>query len=262
MPSKWRRELGLARATVAIAWRVLGDVALAPALGDEAAAGRSAARRRAKSRSWSSDPVEGRGREDRVDRLVELQLGEVGDQVGGRSPQPLPRLLDHRLRAVDGDAPGPRAGARSAAPVTRPEPQPASSTVSSPLSSSRSSTSSPTRLRGRRPRRRSRRPSRGAGVHRAAMRRSERRRDRAARGAAGALEASIAAAFSSVMPMSSRPFSRRCLTSGSTSNSKTPAAQVTVSSSTSIRASPASATARQCSSSRIAGSSPILVQLE
>ena len=35
-----------------------------------------------------------------------------------------------------------------------------------------------------------------------------------------------------------------------------------VSSSTSIRASPASATARQCSSSRIAGSSPILVQLE
>ena len=37
--------------------------------------------------------------------------------------------------------------------------------------------------------------------------------------------------------------------------------QVTVSSSTSIRASPASAIARQCSSSRIAGSSPIFVQL-
>ena len=50
--------------------------------------------------------------------------------------------------------------------------------------------------------------------------------------------------------------------SGSISNSKTPAVpQLIVSSSTSIRASPASATARQCSSSRIAGSSPTLVQL-
>ena len=72
----------------------------------------------------------------------------------------------------------------------------------------------------------------------------------------------MAAPFSRVMPMSSRPFRSRCLTSGSMSNLKIPAAQLTVSSSTSIRASPASATARQCSSSRITGNSPIFVQFE
>ena len=78
------------------------------------------------------DPVEGRRREDRVDRLLELELEQVGD------PQ-----LDIRRRAARGRrrsstatgrrrSPG-RAGSRSiSASVIRPEPQPASSTISSP----------------------------------------------------------------------------------------------------------------------------------
>jgi hypothetical protein len=88
------------------------------------------------------DPVEGGGREDRVDRLAEVELEQVADaQV---------RVGPSRSRAasiIEGDssiAITRPCGSRSiSACVMRPEPQPASSTVSSPRSSRRSSTPRP-----------------------------------------------------------------------------------------------------------------------
>ena len=75
----------------------------AAALGDQPPA---RAQRRVEAREEAlvvGDPVEDGGREDGVDRLVELQLGEVGDQIVGAVAEALARLLDHRLGAVDGD---------------------------------------------------------------------------------------------------------------------------------------------------------------
>ena len=124
--------------------------------------GRSAARRRAEEPVVVGDPVEGRGREDEVDRLVELQLGEVGDagsrrgRRAARAPsRPSPRSRRPRSRCPCGSR-------SSSSAVTRPEPQPASSAASSPRSSSRSSTSIPHSNCGiGDARRRSRRPTRG-----------------------------------------------------------------------------------------------------
>ena len=46
------------------------------------------------------DPVERRGREDQVDGLLDLELGEVGDEIGRPISESLLRLLDHRLVVV------------------------------------------------------------------------------------------------------------------------------------------------------------------
>ena len=72
---------------------------------------------------------------------VELELGQIGDQRSVAAvAEPLARLLDHRLGAVDGDHAARRAGARSA----RGDPAASRSRrrgrASSPRSSSRSST--------------------------------------------------------------------------------------------------------------------------
>jgi hypothetical protein len=48
-------------------------------------------------------PVEDSAGEDGVDLLLQLQLGQVGDQRLVAGPQGLAHLLDHREGAVDGD---------------------------------------------------------------------------------------------------------------------------------------------------------------
>ena len=96
--------------------------------------GRSHDATRVEERLVVGDPVEGRGREDDVHRLGEprARAGRSGSRSTS-GPQPRPRLLDHRRRAVDADQPAAASGRRSSrSSVTRPQPQPASSTVSSP----------------------------------------------------------------------------------------------------------------------------------
>ena len=79
-----------------------GDVALAAALGDEPAAGLSAACRRSKSRSWSA--IQWKVAVERIASTGSSSSSSVGRQahVDGRA-EPRARLLDHRRRAVDGD---------------------------------------------------------------------------------------------------------------------------------------------------------------
>ncbi len=166
--------------------------------------------------------------EDGVDRLVQLQL--VRSETSTSSPG---RSTSRTFSTIEGEpstaTTRPRGSRSISSPVTRPLPQPASSTVSSPPAAGGRAPSAPTLRGDRRRGGSSRRPSRGSPTrHQSAVVTGP----RSAPPACSKL--SIAPAFSSVMPMSSRPFSRRCLTSGSTSNLKTPAAQVTVSSSTSI----------------------------
>ena len=95
-------------------------------------------------------PVEGRRREDRVDRLLELQL----EQVGHAQLHAPGRASSRAASIIDGDSSTaitlPRGSRSISASVTRPEPQPASSTVSSPDSSSRSQHRSAHRLHDRR----------------------------------------------------------------------------------------------------------------
>ena len=107
------------------------DVARPAALGDDPAARAERRGQALEEPVVVGDPVEGGGREDRVDGLVQLQLEQVGDEHLDARAEPLPRLLDHRGRAVDGDDVAARQPLHSAA-VTRPVPQPASSTRSSP----------------------------------------------------------------------------------------------------------------------------------
>ena len=98
------------------------------------------------------DPVEGRGRQDRVDRPFDRQRARRGrrrrTRPGRRTRQPLARGLDHRRRTVERDDPAARAAASASSSVTRPLPQPASRTRSSPSSGSRSSTTDPQRVIG------------------------------------------------------------------------------------------------------------------
>ena len=54
------------------------------------------------------DPVERRGRDDRVDGLLHLELQQVGHAHVDALRQPPSRLLDHRGRADDRDHPAPR----------------------------------------------------------------------------------------------------------------------------------------------------------
>ena len=89
--------------------------------------------------------MEGGVREDRVDRLVELELEQVGDaelDAVAELGQLLASVLDHRRRGVDADHPALGQAFQSSF-VTRPLPQPASSTVSLPSRSSRARTSLP-----------------------------------------------------------------------------------------------------------------------
>ena len=53
-------------------------------------------------------PVEGRGRQDRVDRFDRERLAQVGDHVFdpvAEAGQALPGRLDHRRRSIEGDDP-------------------------------------------------------------------------------------------------------------------------------------------------------------
>ena len=112
-----------------------GDVALAAALGDQLPAGLQRGVQAANRRVVVGDPVEDRVREHGVDRLVELERGEIatGTPSRGRG-QRLARLRHHRGRAVDGDHAAARQAVQQHARSRAPLPQPASSTVSSPRS--------------------------------------------------------------------------------------------------------------------------------
>ena len=258
-PSEVLRVLGVGRRPRRSPRAWLATLPCSAALGDEPAAGPQRRVQAREERVVVEDPVEGRGREDQVDRLVELQLEQVGDEIVGPVAERLARLLDHRLGAVDARSPGPRAGARPAASRDPARAAAGVEHVSSPRSSSRSSTSSaPLELRVGDPVVGLGVPLAGPGVHRIAGRsqrrsspgpRRPRRRPRSRRSRR---------AFSSVIADVVEAVEQPVLDVLSISNSKTPAAQLTVSSSTSIRASPASATARQCSSSRIDRQQPDL----
>ena len=67
--------------------------------------GRSAACRRAKQPIVIGDPVEGRGREDRIHGLVQLELEQVRRRACRRRAEPLAAALHHRRRRVDRDHP-------------------------------------------------------------------------------------------------------------------------------------------------------------
>ena len=81
----------------------VGDVARAAALGGEAAAGLQRRVQAGEEALVVGDPVERRGREDRVDGLVELELDQVGGEGVDGVAEALAGLGDHRLAAVDGD---------------------------------------------------------------------------------------------------------------------------------------------------------------
>ena len=141
MPPKYEANSGRV-ATAAIASRVRGDVAEAAALRDQAPPGPQRPAQPGEEAVVVEDPVEGRGREDQVDRLFDFKLGEVGDQVGRAFAQPLARLAT--IASEASTASRLPAGRRSTSlSATRPDPQPASIAASSPRSSSRSSTSIP-----------------------------------------------------------------------------------------------------------------------
>ena len=79
------------------------DVAGAAVLGGEPPAGPQRPVQAAEERVVVEHPVEDGAGEDDVDRLLELELGQVGDQSLVPGPQHRAHLLDHRGRAVDGD---------------------------------------------------------------------------------------------------------------------------------------------------------------
>jgi hypothetical protein len=76
---------------------VLGDVARPTALGDQLAAGPQGLVQAAEELVVVEDPVEGRRREDRIDRLVEPELREVDDHVVRSVPEGLTGNGDHGL---------------------------------------------------------------------------------------------------------------------------------------------------------------------
>ena len=115
--------------------------------------GRSDAGEVAEQRVVVGDPVERRGREDRVDRRrrpAAAARPRSATANATRSPNRASR--SRAASTIDGDASSATtcpSGRRSAScSVTRPEPQPASSTVSSPRSGSRSRTFEPQRVIG------------------------------------------------------------------------------------------------------------------
>ena len=79
------------------------DVAGAAALGDEPAARPQRRVQPLEQPVVVGDPVERRGREDRVDRLVQLELEQVGGEHLDARAEPLARLRHHRRRPVDRD---------------------------------------------------------------------------------------------------------------------------------------------------------------
>ncbi len=64
---------------------------------------RSAARRRSEQTVVIGDPVEGRRREDRVERLLELELEQVAHVQLGPVAETSSRRFDHRGRLVHTD---------------------------------------------------------------------------------------------------------------------------------------------------------------
>ena len=77
--------------------------------------GLSAAAHAAEERVVIEDPVEDGAREDDVDRLVQLELGQVGDEAPRRCGRRASRTFSTiEARAVDGDDAALAAGARSA----------------------------------------------------------------------------------------------------------------------------------------------------
>ena len=203
------------------------------------------------------DPVEDGVREHGVDRLVELERGQVGLEDGGAVAERRARLRDHRRARRPRRSRG-RAGSRSSSSrVTRPLPQPASSTVSSPAArAGRAPVSAHRHLRTRDAVVGRARPSRGL------ARRSQRGRDRPAPLALAPRSASIASSAPSVTPMSSRPLSSRRRISGSISNAERLPAVARPPGLEVHAASPASITRLTSSSASATGSRPILVQLE
>ncbi len=108
--------------------------------------GRSAASQAAKEKIVVGDPVERRGRDDRVELLVEIQLEQVDDA----DVRCLTESLLGRVCTIEADwstaITRPRGSRSISAWVMRPEPQPASSTSSSPVSSRRDEHLEPERL--------------------------------------------------------------------------------------------------------------------
>ena len=171
MPSKWRPK-ARGPATSSRSPGVARRRCPRRRTGREAAAGRSAARSRAKSDRGRGSSGR-RGGEDSVDRLVELQLGQVGDQRTRRSvagaPAPsrssprepstaITRPRGSRSISIAGDA------ARAAAGVEH-------GLVAAQRRAGRAPRR-PAQLGVGDARRRSPRPSRGVGVHRPAHRQS------------------------------------------------------------------------------------------
>ena len=139
------------------------DVARAAALRHQPAAGPQRGVQALEEALVVGHPVEDGVGEDGVDRLVELELGEVGL----RTRRPRSPSASRARSTIDGEASTattwpPRQPLAAASAVTRPVPQPASSTVSSPRSSQAvEHLGRPTRAAGPRRGRRWRRPSRG-----------------------------------------------------------------------------------------------------
>jgi hypothetical protein len=82
---------------------VLGDVAEPTTLGDQSPGGPQYFVQASEEMLVIQYPVEGRGREDQVNPLLDLQLRKIGDEIGRPLSQPLPRLRHHRLGGIDGE---------------------------------------------------------------------------------------------------------------------------------------------------------------
>jgi hypothetical protein len=79
------------------------DVALAPTLRHQAPTGTQCRVQRAEQTIVICDPVEGRRRENYVNRLLQPQLQQVGTANIGVRAEPLASRGDHRVRQVDRD---------------------------------------------------------------------------------------------------------------------------------------------------------------
>jgi hypothetical protein len=96
-------RVGLAAGNLLARFLQAGDVAGAAVLGGEPPTWPEQAVQIAEECVVVEHPVEDGAGEDDVDRLLESQLGQVGDQRLVLGAQHRAHLLDHRGRAVDGD---------------------------------------------------------------------------------------------------------------------------------------------------------------
>src|SRR4051812_28398222 len=195
------------------------------------------------------DPMEDGVREGGIDGLWHGQLEQVLLQDGRAVAEGLPRVLDHRRSGIDGD--------HVVAFLEQQLGHPPAAAAG--VEYEASGLHAPQHLR---------RPLLvhiryavvGTGVpvaglaHSAVVTGPGRSRSRS--------YAAIASSCESVTPMSSSPFCRRCLISGSMSKAASPLPKRTTWSARSISPSPASISARTSSSRSATGSRPILVQFE